>query len=740
MKEVDDIREEEEFNPINNGQDSKKKTGAEFTLEELSKIKEKRRVDELMKDSSANTISNMVIGYNSIMEGTPEWHPFVADKGEKTNPVIEITDMDSPTIQNAFNPEDEMSVTDVTNMPVKIYAIKDKKKQEEYTKTVTKYLDRQENYVNRQADDNKISRKTGDFMLALHINGTRRAVKGWQNARLGNRTPFGGGVQPVYNALLGFKFDDKVEERLTSIQKDFPVVDAVIESDKMVGNLVDYYSELEKPFTKMSPEKEEEYRKTIRDRSKKLAVYLDKMDETLKDPEKEKMIKDSGICPSNHPFELSSMYSRGHGFLKHTVNAYADGLDSGWSVKDCGALAGFKIMLEEEKQKIHTNAGETTTQYSLLKTYDKPHYKGWRSEEERDRQRKNHQEQTIAKEEALMKEHENFLGEMDNLYRKMTSGRPEPKGEILNGYLDLMQDMVNLGVKKDFLQRDRKEYFDNLILNIRAGGLSFTAKDLTADVLKTNIGLTKGNETPQHKEFRQSAKSLLAFAKKYDTIKNEKPGLTKEELEVFGENYLLQMDETINQTRKYRWSGADSSIPEAGERKAAFVELEEKLIAERKRVLKEMKENGLFTNCRTFGDVRRSAATRRMNEAEAKISQMNGLPKDIKGIEKLMHCSADILVGRMATGNSEIARKIVRTVGIKDMKRQIFDDKDFRAMVVKKLSVEGMTPKRFTEEMVRDLPITKLKSLKKNQEKREKLQGKELQEQRRMQQRPAMRK
>ena len=102
---------------------------------------------------------------------------------------------------------------------------------------------------------------------------------------------------------------------------------------------------------------------------------------------------------------------------------------------------------------------------------------------------------------------------------------------------------------------------------------------------------------------------------------------------------------------------------------------------------------------------------------EGVMLEMKELPSDEKGKREILNLAADIIVGRVVSGDNTAGQKMLEEYGIIGVKRKVALNKDFQRYLENCITNKEMTGKQLAEELTGDKVMPKVKSVKTDLEK-----------------------
>ena len=694
------------------------------TLEEEQKAKAKK-----VRGTSRNAVSMLC---SNMLSAIPKEYGYDISKDANVEELIDPDD--SPTI-NAFAQErDEwipMPRVSYTSYPVvnpAAYAQHQKKTLE--TATIV------DQYILKLQEEGQYSADAAEFLRASLTHPLKDAMRGFHQAELTRMSPLGISYSNSMGAFFNLALPPKeLSKNIEKWKEKFPIFDAVRESAKQTRLMSDYMKEKEKGS--LTELKKKTYREQLYVTTKNLLSMIDTIDNTVKDEALvQELIHDKVM--QNKPVVLHSVDQRGQGMYRYTLEAYKTGLENGWDIEDLGAIAWFKQIHDQKMDGISTNAYTSQVDYySDYKFYDPPHYDGWKSEEDRKKQKP----EDIKRDQESMRKHKEFLDGMENLYREMISSPPD--AEKRTEFFRRMKETIQSGVDQNYFRKTTDiEYFDRLMDNLKLRDLRIQAgiekagavrvdPELTSEKLDiegrkdwfnrllngAKRGITSQNESPAHKEVMRSARNLWKLIKQQDQDVNDHIEHSMEEKAAFADKYMQQMDDLICKLRKYRKLGADEKIPNAGGRMRGIAQFEEAMLAKQEKFFDDMKRQGIIRG--SMEDYRMNFASRKCMEGMKKLNEMPAFPdyRNTGALKEMMIAAADVLTGSIGMDQTEPCKNAMKEAGFNELKMQILNDKDFRALIVKAMKDKSMTPAKLAQELANGNPLKKLKGMNKSKQK-----------------------
>ena len=596
----------------------------------------------------------------------------------------------------------------------------------EYKKDTVKELKVLDDYMLKLQEEGVLSSKTADFLRAIGMEPARDAVDVNHLGVMTGTCPIALGYGNIVGAMVNLgPTTEKLNSNIEKWNDKFPIYETIIESQKQVHTFARYMKAKEEG--KLDPEGERKYRQKFYLQTVKLLRLTEDMDKAVEDPEIDAALRKDQVL-QNDPVNVHSYFNRGHGFYRAMLEAYKEGIESGWSLEDLGVISDFKSVLFLSKNEVETNkrTGKIRT-YSDFEFYDVPHYTGWKSDKDRAKQKP----EEIERDLKSMQKHKDFLDKMDQLYVDMVSGKPTP--ETRAEYLRQMKETVAEGVKAGYISNAHTAYFNRLTDNLRVRDLKVaagaedaasipvpknlherSAERLRIDKLIEGTGerIPEKKQSPAYKELTRSALQLKKLTEIYDKMKNGRISLKDEEKERFAERYFLQLEDLECKLRKYRKDGADPKLQGAANRLNVVTKFERYAMNLKEAFYLEMRHADIIPKGSDMESYRMGIASGRMSKAMDKMERMQGMPKDVEELRSMMLSAADILVGNMGMHTDPVYKKVVKQTGLSELKYQILDDKDFRKMIRDALKDGSMTPAKLAEQLSQPKTLDKLKKLK----------------------------
>lgn len=230
--------------------------------------------------------------------------------------------------------------------------------------------------------------------------------------------------------------------------------------------------------------------------------------------------------------------------------------------------------------------------------------------------------------------------------------------------------------------------------------------------LKKMFSHAPGNE--ENKVLRESFEELLKFIKD-----NPKPAAdsSREKVEEYARMLLNRLDAVERNSYIYADAKEGASPGEEKERPAGVKECGDFAKEQKELLLADMKKRGLIGANDDVDSLRNVLATNKMMDSFKALQQMKELPSDEKGKREILNLAADIIVGRVVSGDNTAGQKMLEEYGIIGVKRKVALNKDFQRYLENCITNKEMTGKQLAEELTGDKVMPKVKSVKTDMEK-----------------------
>ncbi|MCR5418109.1 MAG: hypothetical protein K6E84_04265 [Lachnospiraceae bacterium] len=535
----------------------------------------------------------------------------------------------------------------------------DRKALEQFRDLSRETADEWDALIHEALPDHPYAQKMEAALKATTTNRLRLAADGFTDVYMTATNPVFSGVKSLI-ADTGIVFNDKLGTVMEECKDTFPVFDCIIQGDEHLQTTVDYQKECESGT--MTPEKTEEYRRTMYAQAAALLPKVKQLSDTVVNnrPETDRL-HELGVT-QNDPFQLGKYSARGCLGLEAGLEAELHGLKNGWAIEDLNALSAFNFIRQHERGNYEYNKATT---FANFQRFDPPQYP---SEECR---------QYFDKMDAAFK-----------AFKETPVQSKEDRLKILNG----MQKLIETGIEKKYLSnsgsvRVGKELLQKARLRddaIAKGKIPAAYEALGQNntlVFKSQIEGKAAFETKRSKAFlgRESAEHK-ALRESYEGLTEAKNALgfppTTEQMRA----YLDQIDLVELNAKIYQKERAGASSEAGKERLKGAQKLESFAVKERKRfmdLLNKDKKPEEQISLKTFRKLQASDAA---NHALTEFENMDKLPAKGDAKEEAMSMMADVLVHQLAGSRQDSTAKVFEEKGMSVLKQEVMKNSAFQKM------------------------------------------------------------
>ncbi len=440
----------------------------------------------------------------------------------------------------------------------------------QYKGKISQMADKIDELIDQNITNDEYGRKSKDFVRSMTSGYMRRIVNGYSNTYLSSKNILGGSLDAMYAVLNASTVDNKLQNNIEKWQHTFPIHQLVIDGEKQMCTMSDYWKEKERGS--LSPEREKEYRQKLYDQTQGLTKLFDKVIEAAGDRKINEELQADSVL-GNEAFHLDPRTNRGMSPLLSGLKAMTVGLENGWEIDDIGRLASYYQLMYRTKTSVTCNGGLTLDTFT---EYDPPKY--------------------------ASKEQEEYVKQLEDAWKnveKVKLENVEQRNHILSGLDDLVKD----GLKKGYLKEtspgvpfctqtmEQAVVRDQLVASGQAAGFCAPENDIVkgqqrgmtsilgeVNAARTDAGLK--SESLEHKNMRTSIEKLSEFIMRDQEFMQQyrKGEKGKEDLEARSYQYIeklnaVQRDADLykdarvgasTQGGKNRLRGADAASAYAG--------------------------------------------------------------------------------------------------------------------------------------------------------------------------------
>ena len=577
-----------------------------------------------------------------------------------------------------------------------------------YKDSLSEYCDMVDDYIDDNVTADEAGRTTAEFLKANVTKQLRRAIKGYTPGYLASKSPLyttAGSLAAACLEMNLFTVEDKIREH----NKDFPVYDMSIESDKQMDTLVEYMEEKEKG--KLTPEKTEAYRKEMYTQTLQVLNYINTIDNKVNNPADNARYKEAGITSSNQPFHMSTYANRGLGKAKYTQEAYKAGLENGWDLDDIGVLATFNMLVNETHNAYKHNS---TDKMEKFQKYDPPRYKS--------------------------PEQKAYLDKMSALFEEIKT-TPLQSAKDRDKYLTIMNSMVKTAVKKEYIAQDETllSYFDDVLASSRRRDAQIkkgnekafhtpqikekltTAQHIDNMMIDFNSKRTDfyfGGESDRHARVRVAVDELKGMLPNKPNPKVDKGNYIR-----YMDEYINKLDEVRHYSRRYQLKRSNADTEAGKDRLRGASKLEGFAKDELNKAIEEIRKIPGYEDSKNMDDFRLRSGHQKALDASDQLVKLSSLPKDKETKAAMTDLIADIVVFKLASSENEANRRLYNDMGFNEYKKRVTGSSEFKNYI-KNIYKQDMSPK----DIVTDLTTEKVVSMMTNTEKVFEHKNKKLQE------------
>ncbi len=543
-------------------------------------------------------------------------------------------------------------------------------------------------------DSGDISEEHKQFIQATTTKNIKRTIRGYGDQYLATYTPLSLGLSalgPVINTSASIAAFEQGQKQW---RKQCPVHDLMIQGERQMETLADYFSEREKG--PLSRERETIYRRRLYSETLKMLDDHNRVCEAVSDPDLQQPLRN---IFQNDPFHIHPKAMRGTIDLQAGLDAYKMGLENGWSITDLGMLAQFNVIKEQEKVLVTTNR---SVDFQSFKELDTPKYR--------------------------KKGQKEFIQQMDDLYKEIKETKldsPDKRTELMTR----MGDMVKEGREKGFFgSKDDASYKNTVIFDMIKGRAEERNPDIAAgkDPAIFNTDLSKmtrssgelknayalfntkrtdkyiGSEGKEHQELTKSAALVLKGTETLRLYDSQQVDLTndvkKQNMVRFYHRQFGLLDKMIKDADTYLQTHKNPKLQSGKDRKTGAEQLREFAIEERRRLVDVAEKYGLVPNGASI-ETARNTLTKQNAEYALKDIREKYANFDVNKInhdtaQQLTSNVADVVLADMVDRRGRTMQNAIAHEGTYQLKMAMGESKEFKNFVIKVLrdAQKGVKP------------------------------------------------
>ena len=621
---------------------------------------------------------------------------------------LELIDVDNEDTRDAFRQRENYNtlygtIIIPTSSNTYYRKVLDRNAYSRLHKKTESLINDSEALVDSQVQSGKMGVNEAMYIKAFSISKMKRALRGFPNTYISSRTPLGAGIDSINSEVIGDTTDNALEGKINRWRDKYPVHDLAIEGENQLCTLADYWADKEQ--NKMTPEKEQLYRKTLYSQTLRMLNMINAMDKTVIDPELNTELVQQGITNSN-PICLHSYAPRGMTTLSSALDAYKAGLENGWHIDDIGVLAAFNRCLEGEKKSVNYVIDNNTEKLEKRKV---PAYKS--------------------------EDHKAFLDNMEKFYDKLKNNRLTGKG-MRNTVMKQMYAMVKEGKDRGFISNEyASNYFGDVFASVSKRNAlieqskepAFYKEDIVASkergdelnllLLRFNADksffIKFGISSDEHDALSNSVQKLINNQKTVALYNEGRRGL-----QTLGNylDYFNALDEAIVDSKIYQSKKKGVPTTEGGkDRLKGAKDIELLAKNERNNLINNINHNkelvGLEDNLtNSLENFRIAMAKETCNRGRNVLAKAKAMPTDKAGKQKFYDAAADILVYKFASSNNKKVLNSFHNMGINKLKGQIKESSEFKSLMNEYFRDTEMTPDKLFEKLYGEDGITRMNS------------------------------
>ncbi|MBR1773673.1 MAG: hypothetical protein IJ749_07210 [Eubacterium sp.] len=518
-----------------------------------------------------------------------------------------------------------------------------------------------------------------------------RILRGYHNQYINTRMPLAGILEaPLAYINTQLQGEKRLGDRIIKSREMYPIYDLRNNSEKLINTYANYLEDKDK--SKLTPDKEELYRKSIYSQTVRLLNMLDIMDNSIYDPVISPTLRALNfIDTSNNPQDLGTLEARGLGGVKACLKGMKVGLEKGWTMEDIGVLSQFYIMYaaltKDAAKKVQLGKKEDL--------YSSPE-----------------QELIAGKMASLITEIEKttltdydrnrFMNQMKSIAMQCQ------ENQLLRYESKYFKDLCITFKDRDKLIAQEKESAISPMVPAEVVNETNPMDVMALAICDFNSSKSIfffGSETAEHKNLREALDRLRSSYSKMNDLAGEQ----LETIEF--ENYFNSLDETIYYSKQYQSEKSRRPSTEGGKDRLRGAQAIEQYSRELMNTLVTRYNLEHPNDKKTVEQFRLKIAENRKIRAESNISTMTAIPRDAAGKAKLMDQAADIMIFKLANSNSPASIKAFNNMGFNNLKNEIKNSSEFKSIMKSYLSDRTITPERLKQELSGDAAINRMRNM-----------------------------
>ena len=633
----------------------------------------------------------------------------------KENEIISSSEMDdidagSGEMGNILEYDENIKVYDISGNYNYVYL----PPSEEARTEAENKLNIAKDYMGKTLKESKATKKEKELLKTLYIDRIDNTIKGYPDTYIMYKTPLGGLFSATASVLKTSLADNKLDKQIKKWDDTFPIYTLANKGSKLNDALIEYYEEKKKSDGILSPEKEQEFRLKIYDRVVSTAITYDKTMSAVENPKISDEIKKDGLMGED-PMHIHPLAGRGTTAIAASLDAYKRGLENGWDLEDLPTLAAFKIIADSITRSAVGNEAMSIDKYQ---TFDPPK---WASEETKQlvTNMNNLYEEILSKPLVYQGQRKKYLNEMDKMIK---DGIDQKLFKIVNG--DKIFEIDNDRTILTYYEQTKKnrEFRDIIVEHKKGAAVQPKIDEIRSlEVIESRLNARRTDlwfrsENNEHKALRESFEKL----KNYVSQTKKKDGWGPEKWEDYGRKMLNHLDEVEHNSEVYTELRKKASSTGGKERLAGAKECADYARLQKEHILSQMKEKGVVPKDADLNTLRTTLAINQMNRSKQSLQDFGAMPADTKDktvMNNICSLAADVIVGRIASGENIKGRQMLREYGIQGMKKMVAESKDFKSFIRSCIKDKTMDGKKLAEELSGDGVLRRVQKIKTNIEK-----------------------
>lgn len=430
---------------------------------------------------------------------------------------IEVSGISSPKCLDAFGSEKNVN------------KLLDQNALNAYKGKLSQMADRLDVLIDNNIGDDEIGKKSKEFIKSVSSDNMRRTAEGLSNTYLGYKNILGAGLSSMYPVVNVSTEDQRLQNNIRKWQYKFPIHQLMIDGEKQLKTMSDYWMEKEKNDGSLLPEREQEYRQKLYDQTVTMSALYNKMISACENKKMNAAIHADGML-GNDAFHLHPRTHRGTTPLNSGLQAMKTGLENGWAIEDIGKLAAFHNLMYREKNRATCNGA---IELDKFEEYDPPRYESEK------------QKAYVQRLEEAWKHVEDVkLASADDRSKILTDLDNLVKEGVKDGYLKEKQAGVACynqvasqgAAREQAVASGREPAFHDQAHNVKIGE-DRRLEAVFADMNAERTDLHFRSESVEHKNMRVAMEELQDYMRK-----NPNKGKTKEEIADYSARYLEKLE------------------------------------------------------------------------------------------------------------------------------------------------------------------------------------------------------